>query len=56
VLAIGQALGGANASIVIATAGLAGGYVLPAEQAALPPSRSRFLFSAPRFARYQRKS
>ncbi len=34
VLAIGQALGGANASIVIATAGLAGGYVLPAEQAA----------------------
>jgi MFS family permease len=34
VLAIGQALGGANASIVIATAGLAGGYVLPADQAA----------------------
>ncbi|MFK7791693.1 MAG: MFS transporter [Devosiaceae bacterium] len=34
VLAVGQALGGANASIVIATAGLAGGYVLPAEKAA----------------------
>lgn len=34
VLAVGQALGGANASIVIATAGLAGGYILPAEQAA----------------------
>ncbi|MEM6383764.1 MAG: MFS transporter [Pseudomonadota bacterium] len=34
ILAAGQALGGANASIVIATAGLAGGYVLPADQAA----------------------
>ncbi|MEO0383083.1 MAG: MFS transporter [Pseudomonadota bacterium] len=34
VLAVGQAFGGANASIVIATAGLAGGYVLPAEKAA----------------------
>ncbi len=35
VLAVAQALGGANASIVIATAGLAGGYLLPAEQAGL---------------------
>ena len=34
VLAVGQALGGANASIVIATAGLSGGYILPADQAA----------------------
>jgi MFS family permease len=34
VLAVGQALGGANASIVIATAGLAGGYLLPADKAA----------------------
>lgn len=34
ILAVAQAFGGANASIVIATAGLAGGYVLPAEQAA----------------------
>ncbi|MBV6659161.1 MAG: MFS transporter [Devosiaceae bacterium] len=35
ILALGQALGGANASIVIATGALAGGYILPAEQAAL---------------------
>lgn len=34
VLAAGQALGGANASIVIATAGLSGGYLLPADKAA----------------------
>ena len=34
VLALAQALGGANASIVIATAGLAGGYVLSADNAA----------------------
>ncbi|MEQ8657913.1 MAG: MFS transporter [Hyphomicrobiales bacterium] len=34
ILAVAQAFGGANASIVIATAGLAGGYVLPAEKAA----------------------
>lgn len=33
ILAAGQALGGANASIVIATAGLAGGYLLPADKA-----------------------
>lgn len=33
VLAAGQALGGANASIVIATAGLSGGYLLPADKA-----------------------
>lgn len=33
VLAAGQALGGANASIVIATAGLSGGYLLPSDQA-----------------------
>lgn len=35
VLAAAQALGGANASIVIATAGLSGGYLLPADQAGL---------------------
>ncbi|MEM6710848.1 MAG: MFS transporter [Pseudomonadota bacterium] len=34
ILAVGQALAGANASIIIATAGLAGGYVLPADKAA----------------------
>ena len=34
VLAVAQSLGGANASIVIATAGLAGGYVLSADNAA----------------------
>ena len=34
ILAVAQALGGANASIVIATAGLAGGYVLAPENAA----------------------
>lgn len=34
VLAMAQGVGGANASIVIATAGLAGGYLLPAEKAA----------------------
>lgn len=34
VLAVAQALGGANASIVIATAGLSGGYLLSADNAA----------------------